>query len=174
MSKIISRRQLLHRGFLISITLKGLNGLAEVAAGIALLFVSPQQLQRLIELLTRHELSQDPNDWLAGQLMRGGEHITAGGIGFASFYLLAHGVPKLAAVAALLKGRLWAYPFSLAVLGGFIVYQVYYLATKPGVGMALLTLFDLVVLALIWLEYQAKKRDKTPAAASSSGAAHQN
>ncbi|RWZ79252.1 MAG: DUF2127 domain-containing protein [Candidatus Chaera renei] len=161
----LSRRQLLHDSFLISISLKGLNGLAEVIGGVTLFFVSPQQMQRLIEILTQHELRQDPNDWLANQLLRGGEHITAGGISFAAVYLLAHGIPKLAAVAALLKGKLWAYPFSLAVLGGFIVYQLYYLATKPGIGMVLLTGFDILVVVLIWLEYRAKRRERERPAA---------
>ncbi|BCG83133.1 hypothetical protein MesoLj113b_66750 [Mesorhizobium sp. 113-3-3] len=38
---------------------------------------------------------------------------------FYAFYLLSHGIVKLALVVALLKNKLWAYPSSLIVLGLF-------------------------------------------------------
>ena len=52
----ISRR--LDRTFRITVALKGLDGLLEVLAGIALLFVSPSSINRIIQRLTAHDVPQ--------------------------------------------------------------------------------------------------------------------
>ena len=65
-------------------------------------------------------------------------------------------------VIALLKNRLWAYPVSLAVLGLFVVYQLYRFSHTHGVGLILLSAFDVVVLGLIWHEYRLVRRHLAP------------
>jgi uncharacterized membrane protein len=57
-------------------------------------------------------------------------------------------------VAALLKNQLWAYPWTIAFLGVFIVYQVYRLSLKASVGLAALTIFDAVIAWLTYREYR--------------------
>ncbi len=44
---------------------------------------------------------------------------------FMAIYLHSHGIIKLLAVGSLLKNKLWRYPLSIVVFGGFIVYQIY-------------------------------------------------
>ena len=73
---------------------------------------------------------------------------------FYAFYLLSHGIVKLALVVGLLMGRLWAYPASLAVMTLFIAYQLYRFTFTHSPGLIVLTVFDLVVIALIWHEYR--------------------
>ena len=73
---------------------------------------------------------------------------------FYAFYLLSHGVVKLALVVGLLMNRLWAYPASLGVMTLFIAYQLYRFSYTHGVGLIALTVFDLFVIALIWHEYR--------------------
>jgi len=77
---------------------------------------------------------------------------------FYAFYLLSHGVVKLFLVVGLLKGKLWSYPASLIVLGLFILYQLYRYSYTHGVGLIALTVFDIVVMALIWHEYGLVRR----------------
>jgi len=74
-----------------------------------------------------------------------------------AIYLLSHGVIKMFAVIALLRKKLWGYPLSIAVFGGFIVYQIYRFTVTGGIGLIVLTIFDLVVIWLIWLEYRVVK-----------------
>ena len=50
--------------------------------------------------------------------------------------------------------ELWAYPVSLVVLGLFIVYQLYRFSYTHGVGLIVLTVFDVIVMGLIWHEYR--------------------
>jgi uncharacterized membrane protein len=77
---------------------------------------------------------------------------------FYTFYLISHGVIKLGLVVGLLRGKLWSYPASLVVLGLFIIYQMYRFSYTHGLGLIVLTVFDIVVLGLIWHEYQLVRR----------------
>ncbi|RIK17234.1 MAG: DUF2127 domain-containing protein, partial [Acidobacteria bacterium] len=103
---------------------------------------------------TRGELVEDPSDpvanWIrqhAGELGGGSAHW------FVFLYLVSHAVVKIVLVWALLRDRLWAYPWMIGVLGVFIVYQLWVVATQGSVGMALLTVLDALVLALTWHEW---------------------
>lgn len=53
----------------------------------------------------------------------------------------------------------WSYPVSLVVLGLFIIYQIYIFSSTHGIGLIILTAFDIVVMALIWHEYKRVSRD---------------
>jgi uncharacterized membrane protein len=77
---------------------------------------------------------------------------------FYAFYLLSHGLVKLLLVIGLLRGKFWSYPASLIVLGLFIVYQLYRFSFTHGIGLLLLTLFDVLVMVLIWHEYRLVRR----------------
>lgn len=85
---------------------------------------------------------------------------------FYAFYLLSHGIVKLALVVALLKDQLWAYPASLVVLGLFIAYQLYRFSYTGSAGLIILTVFDLFVMVLIWHEYRLVRHHKLAAGVS--------
>lgn len=57
---------------------------------------------------------------------------------------------KIVLVAALFRRQTWAYPAMLAFLVAFIAYQCYRLALSPSAGLALLTVFDALVVWLVW------------------------
>jgi uncharacterized membrane protein len=104
--------------------------------------------------LTQHELSEDSHDFLATRLLRTAHGLTGAAVVFGAVYLLAHGLVKVVLVAALLKNRLWAYPWMIGFLGIFIVYQIYRLSYKPSVGLTALTIFDAVIAWLTYREYR--------------------
>jgi uncharacterized membrane protein len=160
----VSRR--LDDTFKISITLKGLDGLLEIIGGIALLVVTPNTIDRIVKALTQHELSEDPHDFIARHLLRSAGGLTHSTTLFAAIYLLSHGIAKVVLVVALFRDQLWAYPATIALLGAFIVYQLYRLALGFSIGIFLLTLFDAFVAWLTWREYRAKhlRRAARPAA----------
>jgi uncharacterized membrane protein len=147
-------RELLFR---YSVLLKGLNAAFEIAGGIALWFISPRQIVYWTSLLTHSELVEDPRDFISNYLRHAASHISIGGEHFVVAYLLAHGVIKMVLVIALLSNKLWGYPAAIAVFGGFIVYQIYLLMLYGGLGLIALTIFDAIVVVLIWLEYRAVK-----------------
>ena len=61
-------RQHVQRLFSVSVLIKGVDGVLETIVGILLMFVSPKGLNSLVIFFTAHELSEDPDDWLAASL----------------------------------------------------------------------------------------------------------
>ena len=147
----------LDRVFRASVLLKGLDGALEVIGGVIFLLVTPNRLQGIVHTLTQHELSQDPRDFIARHLVRSAGGLSHGTTVYAAIYLLSHGFAKVVLVAAVLREHLWAYPAMMALLLGFIVYQLYRLSVSFTVGLALLTVFDVFVVGLTWREYQDKR-----------------
>lgn len=148
---------MLDRTFEVAISLKGLDGILEVVGGLILLVVTPATINRVVVALTQHELSEDPHDFIATRLLNTAHGLTKSSVLFASLYLLFHGAVKIVLVAALLRNKLWAYPWMIAFLLLFIVYQIYRIALVPSVGLAALTAFDIFVVWLTYREYQRQR-----------------
>ena len=146
------------RFFRISIVLKGLHALFEILGGTLLYVIHPDTIQKFVSRLTQNELLEDRRDLIASTLQRAAEHLSIGAKTFAAFYLLSHGVIKLLLVIELLRNRLWAYPASLAMFGVFIVYQLYRYSHTHSIVLIILTVFDLLVMWLIWREYRIVRR----------------
>lgn len=148
----------IHQVFLLSILLKGAHAVIECAGGIALALVSTDTIARLVDRFTQEELIEDPNDILATHLLGWAQDFSVASKHFYAFYLLSHGLVKLLLVIGLLKGKLWAYPASLVVFGLFIVYQLYRFSYTHGAGLIALTVLDLVVMLVVWHEYNLVRR----------------
>jgi uncharacterized membrane protein len=104
--------------------------------------VRPQTVGALINALTQHELSEDPHDKIAAQLVRLAQDFSPSSQMFAGVYLLSHGVIKVVLVASLFRGRLWAYPTAIVFFTLFIVYQMYRYALQPSTAMIVLSVLD--------------------------------
>jgi len=153
----------LDQAFLVGIVLKGLDGVLEVLGGLLLLVVTPASIDRLVRFLTQHELSEDPHDFLANHLLHAAGGLTGATVRFGAVYLLLHGVVKIVLVTALLRNRLWAYPWTIAFLIAFIAYQAYRMVLTPSIGLAALTVFDAVVAWLTYREYLRQRARVRPA-----------
>jgi uncharacterized membrane protein len=147
----------LDRAFRITVALKGLDGLLEVVGGLVLLFVSPASINQLVRWATAHELAQDPQDFVARHLLHSASQLSTASTVYGAVYLLAHGVAKVVLVVLVLRNKLWAYPWMIALLGVFIAYQIYRLTYRFSLGLVLLTLFDALVAWLTWREYQSRR-----------------
>ena len=154
-------RSRLHVAFEIGVILKGLNGFLELIGGILLLVVPPSAIQRFVVGLTHNELSRDPSDFIATHLRAAAEQLSVGGKLFAAIYLLSHGVIKAVLVYALLKDKLWAFPWAIGVFAAFGVYQMYRYFIQPSGWLIALTVLDVVVILLTWAEWQ-RVRHKSP------------
>ncbi len=147
----------LDRTFEVGILLKGLDGILELVGGALLLLVPPASLSRIAAALTQHELSEDPHDVIATYLLRTSHGLTGSAVGFAAAYLLLHGVVKVVLVLALLRNKLWAYPWMIAFLVAFIGYQLYRIALHITLGLTALTIFDAIIVWLTWREYRKQR-----------------
>ena len=153
----------LDKTFKIGLVLKGLDGILEVAGGILLLFLSPHAIEHLARALTAHELSEDPHDLIARYILHTASHLTSSTTLFGAIYLLSHGITKIVLVALVLRDKLWAYPWLIALLLAFIAYQLYRItAVHFSAGLTALTVFDAVLVWLTWREYQARRTRRHP------------
>ena len=147
----------LDRVFLLSVILKALDGLAELFSGIALLFVKPEQIYFLANILTRKELAEDPGDFIANWILHTTANFSQGAVYFLAAYLLIHATVKLIAVGGILLNKAWAYPFALVALGILTLYQIFEVTfVHPSIWLIILTVFDVFLLWLIWHEYKAR------------------
>ena len=151
-------RSLLRHSFRTGITLKGLDGLLESVAGI-LLVTRPDIIRRIGVKLWLSETFHDPTP-LAPHLAHASEKLANASPHFAAAYLLAHGVAKVLLVAALWTDKLWAYPLAIAGFSGFVVWELFRFTHTHSIALILLALFDLAVIALIWMEYAAQEQNR--------------
>jgi uncharacterized membrane protein len=149
--------KVLHSLFALGVWVKGIDGALEIVGGLALLVLRGGALNRLAIALTQHELVEDPHDVVANALRQAAAQLSANTQLFASVYLIAHGLVKILLVVGLLRGERWAYPGAIVFLCLFISYQIYRLSYSFSPGLALLTLFDIAIVALTYREYRISK-----------------
>jgi len=147
-------KDVVHISFEIGILLKGIFGLSEIIGGVSLLFLNANRLNRLTQFLTQHELSEDPKDMVANFLITLSSSVSIDTQHFAVFYLMSHGIIKCLLIFLLLRKKLWAYPLTIVSLFLFIAYQIYRYTLTQSVFLIFLTIFDVAMIALTYLEYQ--------------------
>ncbi len=151
------KHNLKHRLFLVSIALKGVDGLFEIIGGLLLFFLSQESISSIIRSLTQHELSEDPNDLLANFLINSIKKFSGDLRTFAGLYLLSHGIIKILLVGFLWRGKLSAYPVAIFFFAGFGAYQMYRYYFMHSIWLLFLTLLDILVICLTWMEYKRIK-----------------
>ena len=134
----------IHQIFEISVALKGLHGLVEIAGGLALALFSTDSILGLIYRFDRH-------DWVARHFSSGEHH-------YYVFFFLSHGGLNLAVAILLFLEKLWAYPVAFAVLGLFIVLQLFRFAHVHDPGLILFSILDVIVIILAVHEYRLLRK----------------
>jgi uncharacterized membrane protein len=148
----------IHQVFAVSVSLKGLHALFEIAAGLALYFTSTEAIVGSISRWSTRAIAEEKHDWIANHLLRFAETFSVQQHDFFAFYLLSHGLVKIVLVYGLLKEKLWAYPASFAVFGAFIAYQLYRYSFTHEIALIALSIFDLFVILLAVHEYRLLRK----------------
>ncbi len=155
---VAHRRNVREVLFLLSVWFKGIDGFLELVGGIALLAVTPGLILHVIRSLTQDEITEDPRDLVANALRHFARHLSFATEHFMAVYLLIHGVVKIMLVWALLARALVAYPVSMVIFAGFLVYQLYRYTFTHSAGLLLLSVLDVGVIVLVFLEYRALRQ----------------
>lgn len=150
-------KDVVHISFELGLIIKGIDGLLEIFGGFLLLYLNPNRMGRLVTLLTQHELSEDPKDLVANALIRFSHSFSISTQAFGVFYLISHGVIKSVLILLLWRKKLWAYPLTIASLVMFIAYQIYRYSVHASMLLLLLTVFDIVMIILTFIEYKRIK-----------------
>ena len=156
-SRLFSDRNL-HLAFRISLIVKALDALIEMAGGVAAYFTTRHFLVGVVKSIVQGELSEDPRDFVANYLLHSAQHFSISAQHFTSLYLLSHGAVKLWLVVGLLRSKLWYYPTAIIVFTAFVAYQLYRFTFTHSPWLLLLTVVDVVVIVLSWHEYKYLRR----------------
>jgi uncharacterized membrane protein len=148
-----------HRFFELGVIVKGIDGILQLAGGVALIFISPAALSAIAHFFLQGELSEDPKDFLVTIFLHAAQSVAAQQT-FVSILLIAHGAVKLFLVAGLLRNKLWAYPAAIAVFSGFVLYQFYQLSVAYSLFLRAITIVDVAVIGLVVHEYWYVKKMK--------------
>lgn len=147
-----------HLLFLLTLVSKGLLGVIQLASAAAIVFGATQQLPKIAQWIFRTELREDPKDFLATKIISWAGIIPQSDLTFYTIYFSAHGALHIGIVAALLYGAKWADLGAIAILAGFVVYQVMEWFSIGGTMLLVLTAIDLAVIYLTVLEMRRKTR----------------
>lgn len=148
---------IIHKSFLVSIFIKGLDGFLELIGGISFLIINPTKWYELVKTVTRVELLEDPNDIVANYLISISSQFNHSFQIYASIFLLSHGLIKLFIIFSLLKKKMWAYPVALIVFSIFAFYQIYLYILNPRFSLMILTIVDALVIIITYMEYKRVK-----------------
>lgn len=148
------------RLYMVTVAVKGFDGLVELVAGLILL-IAPGELHKLLSFLTgeARESSHQFMHQLAEYIAHVDTDVTRGGLTVVILFLVIHGVVKLSLVYALLRRILWAYPYALGVLVLFLLYQLYVCIVQPSVNMILFALLDAIIVWVVWGEWRKLARE---------------
>lgn len=141
----------IHEVFLIGVVLKGLNATLEIILGTLLLFT--HVVTNTILAFINYALVEDPDNFFSAHL-HSLANLSPQAQFFGGLYLLAHGVIKVCLVIGLLRNKSWAYPASITVLSFFMFYELVRSIQTHSIAILLLTIFDAIVVTLIWHEYR--------------------
>ncbi len=145
----------IHKVFIVSLIIKGINSVLEIVGGILFLFTGT--LTSILTFLTKGELIEDPTDYIATQIQHLLPYLSTHNQLYAAIHLLSHGIIKIILVINLLRNKTRAYPLTLVAISIFIFYQLYRLSLGYSLGLIILTIFDVFLLILTWHEYKIAK-----------------
>ena len=145
----------IHQLFEVSVALKGLHAIVEIAGGIALALFDTDAIVRWL-----YTASEGRPDWIEEMLTRFAGSFSGQEHHYYVSLLVSHGFINLALVVGLLREKLWAYPATFAVLSLFIAYQLYRFTYTHDIGLILFSALDVIVIGLAWHEYGLVKRHR--------------
>jgi len=154
-----TKNNIIHKSFEIGILIKGIDGFFEIIGGILLVFLNPARLNKLTIILTQHELSENPQDMIVSFMIKLSSNFSVSTQYFGVFYLITHGIVKFILVILLWKKKIWAYPLTIVSLILFIIYQIYRSTIDHSIGLIMLTIFDIIMILLTFIEYKRVKNN---------------
>ncbi|MBI5457024.1 DUF2127 domain-containing protein [Candidatus Kaiserbacteria bacterium] len=147
----------LHGLFEAGVALRAFNGTWEIISGTLALLVPHEMIVHGFYALSHNELLEDPHDRFVDLV---GGFLTSAPEGtrmFIALYILLHGVVNLFLAYELYRNKLWAYPTAAVFMALFMFYQIYRIYEYHSITLALITIIDVVFIALLLHEYRHRR-----------------
>ena len=153
-------KKIIHKTFEIGVVVKSLFGFVEILAGIFVAVAGEKLIDNFLINLAMDEIYREPNDFFARHFIIWSTDLYLGSKVFAVLYLLFHGIANLLLVVALLKEKAWGYHWAMVGFTLFVIYQVYEYCHTFSVSLLWLTIFDILFIIIILLEYRKLRKKK--------------
>jgi uncharacterized membrane protein len=145
----------LHLAFIVAVAIKGIDGLIETLAGLAVAILGTSGIYALVIQITAPELDLHPDSRAVDLIRHGAFNLAHLSSRFVIFWLLVHGILKTVLAIELLREKAWIFPVATAILSGFVGYMTYKLFEHHSPWLLALALFDLITLVLVLNEWRA-------------------
>lgn len=149
----MTKHQVVHKIFKTITILKGIHAIIEILLAILLLILSKEFISNVIVAFVEGRLAGEPTGFLAQYLTHIGLSLTLSIKLFFAIYLGIHGIVNLSLVYGIIKRPSIAYPVSLIIFIGFVIYQAYSYFILSSIWLLVLTLFDIFFILLLFYEY---------------------
>ncbi|MGB3921869.1 MAG: DUF2127 domain-containing protein [Minisyncoccia bacterium] len=127
-------------------------GTLRVILGLAILKIVGAPVINVITSLMSHELVEDPNDLLYALAARVVPHELYISY-FLAVYFIFWGLVDVLLSISLVKKKMWAFPVSFVLIGGFIVYELARFSYSHSLILLWIIIVDILILWLIKREY---------------------
>lgn len=149
--------RLWHWLFEAGVAVKATLGGLEALSGIGLLLAPNALVLRLVGWLTHFQIAAEPHESAASVAKSLADHFSVHIQHFYGAYLAFHGGLKLAIMVLLWMRKLWAYPVAMVILALFAAYEGEEWLRDGSPFLAMLCVFDLFMIGLVWKEWRALK-----------------
>ncbi len=138
--------------FFVSISLKTIQGIIELAAGILILLSTTGYISRILIKLSEIDMLEGPKDSASVSLIHTATNFSSASKTFIVIYLLAHGIIKIFLIIGLFRKKLWAYTAFMYIMIAFTAYEIYRLAVHYSLLLAIISAFDILLIYLVMRE----------------------
>lgn len=149
----MEKRKTVHQVFKTITILKGIHAIIEILLGFTLLILSKEFISKGIIFLVERRLAGDPSNFIAQYISQFGIDLSLGIKLFFSLYFIIHGIVNLSLVYSIIKKPSFAYPISILVFIGFLIYETYSYFILASLWLFFIALFDLLFIGLLFYEY---------------------
>ena len=149
------RSVLMHRIFEAGVFIKLFHAGIELVASV-FIFFKAMSFQAFLMDVSSAELREDPNDFLANFIFQKSTHISHASRDVAAFYLFAAALLNIILAIGLLRHKKAMFPISVALLGLFAAFQMYFFFRTFSPWLLVLSAYDLVFIYLVYREYQTR------------------
>lgn len=139
--------------FRLGIIAKGVDAVFEMIGG--LLLTRPTRIARYLSVLSQHEIYRH-HEVLSGRLDHLAQTVSVHASLGAAVYLFVHGLAKVVLITAIFLNKRWGYVGLIGVLALFTLIELTRSVIAHELVTGLLGIFDLVLVILIYKEYQTR------------------
>jgi uncharacterized membrane protein len=147
--------------FRLSLLIKGFDGIIEMILGCVMLIVNKAVLITDFLNFFNNQLSDNPHDIVGNLIVNTAAAFSVGSAYLLGIYFLAHGFIKFSLVIALFKNKHWAYPVSILVFGGFVIYEFFQYLQNHSAWILAFAIIDLIIVfysVFEWRRYIHRRR----------------